>query len=286
MHKWIALSLFPRADIRVVLNAELRILYAMVHKIKMAPVRDIIRHMQDSIRFSTAICCTSLVTRIANGVKALERKNVTYIPTPRFVITEQSMVAGHHLRTDHAGNLVYFFPGYINELPLPNPAYSLYKSPSLTFTLVEQEEERRSSVSRRFTRRHEEASSSHATPPPSTWTPEMPVPGFTFAPGYGYIPSEAGGSGMHTGDTSSSEGLPPPRRSVSDRRTMDNLSTRLGAVELRTGEIQNTLNTYVQDSTAWQQQTQANFTNINEMLRRNEEATKAYWRYMGYNPNA
>jgi len=62
------------------------------------------------------------------------------------------LMQGHPLKYDVAGNLVFFFLGYTNEIPLPNPGFSLYKSPSLTFTLVEQEEALRSFVSRRGTR--------------------------------------------------------------------------------------------------------------------------------------
>ena len=278
------MSLFPRQDARVVLNTELKILYAMVHKNKIAPVKEIIEFMHETMtRFTTAVCCTSLVTRIANGVGALEGKNVTYIPTPRYFFTEQSMVAGHHLKTDHAGNLVYYFPGYINELTLPDPSFSLYKSPSLTFTLVEQEEERRSSVSRRPTRRHEgEASSSHG---PSSVPPAgAAAPTFMFTPGYGYIPQEAGGSRTH--DTPSSDEMPPPTEEYTRQQRMDHLSSRIGSLEVRTGNIENTLNTHVQNTAVWRQQADQHFTNIGNTLRRSEAQWKAYWRSQGFDPDA
>ena len=73
-----------------------------------------------------------------------------------------------------AGNIVFFFLGYTNEIPLPNLELSLYKSLSLTFTLVEQEKARRSSISRRATRskaRDEAVSSQQA---PSISAPLMP----------------------------------------------------------------------------------------------------------------
>ena len=77
---------------------------------------------------------------------------MTYISTPRIDIDEHYLIQGHYLKYDDAGNLVFFFLGYTNEIPLPNPGLSLYKSPSLTVTLVEQEEAHRSSVSHRATR--------------------------------------------------------------------------------------------------------------------------------------
>ena len=81
---------------------------------------------------------------------------------------------GHHLKYNAIGNLVFFFPGYTNEIPLPNPELRLYKSPELTFSLVAQEEARRSSVSGRLTKskaRNEEGSSQQPQPSPS---PPMP----------------------------------------------------------------------------------------------------------------
>lgn len=42
MHKWLALSIFPREDVRLVHNDELKILYAMVKKIRVSPVKPMI----------------------------------------------------------------------------------------------------------------------------------------------------------------------------------------------------------------------------------------------------
>ena len=98
---------------------------------------------------------------------------------------------GHHLKYGDAGNLVFFFPGYTNEIPLPNLELSLYKSSELTFALVEQEEARRSSVSCKATRSRarDEVGSSHQPPPTPTplvpqvyhteWFLAMHVPRFT-----------------------------------------------------------------------------------------------------------
>lgn len=44
MHHWIAMTLFPSQDIRVVRNDELKLLYAIRKKIKVAPVKEIFRH--------------------------------------------------------------------------------------------------------------------------------------------------------------------------------------------------------------------------------------------------
>ena len=44
MHRWIAMTLFSRQDIRVVHNTEMQILYAMIKKIKIAPIKEISKH--------------------------------------------------------------------------------------------------------------------------------------------------------------------------------------------------------------------------------------------------
>ena len=107
--------------------------------------------MVRNIQASIAISCTSLVTHIAASIGALDGQDVTDISTPHIKIDEHYLMQGHHLKYVDAGNLVFFFLGYTNEIPLPNPGFYLYKSLSLTFTLVEQEEARRSSVSHRST---------------------------------------------------------------------------------------------------------------------------------------
>ena len=69
---------------------------------------------------------------------------------------------------------------------------------------------------------------------------------------------EARGSGRAEADavawamhSSNSEGLPPPvqpRQSISG---WEDVNTHLGGLEIRTGEIQDTLNTHVQDMAQW-----------------------------------
>ena len=90
----------------------------------------------------------------------------------------------------------------------------------------------------------------------------MQTPGFTpgYQPGWGHTPQphDAGGSGWHKADdaawahhSSDSEGLPPPvhaQQSTSDHQELDGINTRLGGLEIRIGEIQNTINNHVQDT--------------------------------------
>ena len=163
MHHWITMTLFSRQDIRVVHNDEMKILYAMIKKIKIAPIKEILKHWQEFLKtFSTSISCTTLVTRIATGVGVMEDRDVAYISTLCIIIDEHYLLQGYHLKHNAAGQLVFFFLGCTNEIPLPNLDLSLYNSHALTFPLVPQEEACRSSMSGRLTRSRarNEASSS------------------------------------------------------------------------------------------------------------------------------
>ena len=82
MHRWIAMTLFAKQDIRFVYHAELQILYAMLKKIKIAPVKEIFKHWLETFKVSTSISCTSLITRIVADLGALDGQDVTYISTP------------------------------------------------------------------------------------------------------------------------------------------------------------------------------------------------------------
>jgi hypothetical protein len=75
IHRWIAMTLFARDDIRFVHHAELQLLYAILKKTRVAPVKEMFNHWIDTIKASTAISCTSLVTRIASSVDALDGQN-------------------------------------------------------------------------------------------------------------------------------------------------------------------------------------------------------------------
>ena len=93
------------------------------------------KHWLDLFKASTYISCTSLVIRIANSIGVLDGQYVVYITTPRVVINEHYLLQGHHLKYNEAENLAFFFPVYINEIPLPNLRFRLYKCQELIFSL-------------------------------------------------------------------------------------------------------------------------------------------------------
>ena len=65
----------------------MQILYAMINKIKITPIKDIFNHWLELMKiFSTSISYTSLVTHIATGVDAMKNQEVEYISTPRLIM--------------------------------------------------------------------------------------------------------------------------------------------------------------------------------------------------------
>jgi hypothetical protein len=136
MHRWIAMTLVPCQDIRCVHNNELKMLYATIKKIKIAPVMAMVKHWLQTFKASTYVSSTSLVTCIASSIGALDGQNVVYISIPRIIIDEHYLVQEHHLKYDDTRNLVFFFPGHTNEFPLPNRNFiciSAGSQPSLLF---------------------------------------------------------------------------------------------------------------------------------------------------------
>ena len=76
MHKWVAITLFPRDDPRPVRNDELILLYAMV------------KQWLTIFRMTGPIECTSLVTRIASNMGILDGNPVPFIEEPLVMIDE------------------------------------------------------------------------------------------------------------------------------------------------------------------------------------------------------
>ena len=110
--------------------------------------------------------CTSLVTQIATSLGVLNWAQITYIATPRPKIDLAYLVQGHTLKSALDGSITFFFPGYMNEIPLPNPGLRSYKSRGYTFELQPIEAPRRTSVSGRMTRSGSRNVAMDMPPPP------------------------------------------------------------------------------------------------------------------------
>ncbi|KAJ1256606.1 hypothetical protein BS78_K341700 [Paspalum vaginatum] len=163
----------------------------MVKKIKVSPVKPMIAQGLDNFKMTSPIERTSLIARIATKVGALEGVACPYIQTPRVLIDEAYLLQGHILKHVADQSLVYFFPGYTNEILLPNSGLHLYKYRELTLPLIPQEEAHRNSVSGRMTRSRSrnEASAPYQPPHSQQIMQQMYQSGW---------PQEAGGSGWQS----------------------------------------------------------------------------------------
>ena len=108
MHKCVALTCFPRDDVRTVRVDELRVLYAIVNKIKIAPVQQMVRQWLGNFQMSRLVECTSLVTRIGTSLGMLNWARFSFITTQRPSIDLAYLVQGHTLKTAPDGSIIYF----------------------------------------------------------------------------------------------------------------------------------------------------------------------------------
>ena len=84
--------------------------------------------------------CTSLITRIATRISALEGNFIPFIEGDRAYIDEDYLIQGHTLKKGSNDSLIFFYMGYTNEILLPNAEFHLYNCHSLTIPLVPREE--------------------------------------------------------------------------------------------------------------------------------------------------
>ena len=89
------MTLFPRGDLRPIREDELIIMFAMVSKIKVSPVKCMIRQWLESIRFTAPVECTSLITRIARGLGVITNDQIAYISTPRLCVDENYLARAY-----------------------------------------------------------------------------------------------------------------------------------------------------------------------------------------------
>ena len=86
MHHWIGITLFACDDVRIVKNDDLRVMYAMVHKIHISPMKAMVAHWSSVLARKGSIEFTALISRIANSMRMLINKPVQYITTPRSLL--------------------------------------------------------------------------------------------------------------------------------------------------------------------------------------------------------
>ena len=128
-------------------NGELLILYAMVNKIKISPAQALVRQWLSNFKMTSPIECTSLITRIATRIGALEGNFIPFIEGDRAYIDEAYLIQCHTLKKGPNDSLIFFYLDYTNEILLPNAKFHLYNCHSLTIPLVPREGGRRHSTS-------------------------------------------------------------------------------------------------------------------------------------------
>jgi len=79
LHKWIGIVFFPRDDICRFRVGDLQLIYAVVEKRQVSPVRLMVEHWLNTPNLIGEITCTSLITRIAAGLHLLEGVDLEYI---------------------------------------------------------------------------------------------------------------------------------------------------------------------------------------------------------------
>jgi hypothetical protein len=82
MHKWLGFSLFPRNDFRTAKNDELKLLYAMIKRKKVLPIKFMMTQWAEIPGLKGDVGCTSLVTRIAKNLDLLANASITYMTVP------------------------------------------------------------------------------------------------------------------------------------------------------------------------------------------------------------
>jgi hypothetical protein len=123
LHKWLGFTLFPKEDFRVVWIEELKLLYAMIKKKKVSPIKLMMHYWLKIPRLKGDVWCTSWVTRLARNLGLLANDTITYISTPRWIYVcfnkAQMLKRGKNEKT------MMMYKDYINEFEMSDRNLSL-----------------------------------------------------------------------------------------------------------------------------------------------------------------
>jgi hypothetical protein len=129
----------PRVEFRMVRVDELQCMFAIINKIKLAPVISMVEHWRTMATRTVKIKITSLVTRIATYLRALAGAQVTYLDTPRETFNEEHFVQAHLLMRVQ-GELVMLYPHSSTTIILPRPELGLYRVKRFTLNLTSEDD--------------------------------------------------------------------------------------------------------------------------------------------------
>jgi len=111
------MTLFPGTRCNTLSDEELKLLYAMVCKIKVSPIKLLVDYWLNSIEYGKPVYFTSFITRIAESMCALESYTFEYITSARDVLNEDVFININVLKRDPRGGLKMVYSGHTIEVP-------------------------------------------------------------------------------------------------------------------------------------------------------------------------
>jgi len=136
MHRWLAMTLFPRNDLHTVRVDEMKIMYAMLNKTRISPVIGMIDYWLGTFQRDEYVECTSLITRLARNMGLLDRDLINYIPIDRVTLDYDHFFQAHMMKLDQDDDTyIMTYRGCVNEIRLPNMEYWLSNVDQLTIPL-------------------------------------------------------------------------------------------------------------------------------------------------------
>jgi len=119
-------TLFPDTRGYTLSDDGLKLLYAMVCKIKVSTVKLLINFWLSSIEHENPIYFTSFITGIADTWGLLESHTFEYIASDRDVLNEYFFIHINMLKRGPRGGLKLLYPSHTVQVPLPCEKRRLY----------------------------------------------------------------------------------------------------------------------------------------------------------------
>jgi hypothetical protein len=135
MHHCIGVTLFPRDDVRIVRHIDLRLLFAVVNKIRVSPIKGIVAHWMPAHNRMGPFDFTSIITKIACELWLLH-EYPHFLTTPRTMLTLDYFNHAHIIESGKNDDpIVYMFHGHPARITLPCERLKLYGGRRLTMNL-------------------------------------------------------------------------------------------------------------------------------------------------------
>jgi hypothetical protein len=123
--------LSPMPKLHSVTVAELKCIFALVHRIMYTPVGNVVNYFKEIHTLLVPIECTSLVTCIALNIGCPETQKVAYVEGDVPIHGLSHYVNAHVLREEPDHFISMLYDGGNKVLRLPNQAYLLHSCDQL-----------------------------------------------------------------------------------------------------------------------------------------------------------